>query len=213
LLESAERLINELSERARLDTLRKAEEEVRKHEAGVRHALVELRRLRDQEGILDPTAVATSTSQLLFQALSERIRLQNDLSSMSQSLNRDSPSMSVLRAQIEAVDSQIANLRSQLTSTAAASRTVASFLVRFEELEIQRIFAERLYTMSQSALERARLKAEQKQIYLVVFQPPAMPQEAKYPERITYGLIMPFVFLIFWGVFALIAATVEDHQF
>ncbi len=50
LIEVGESLVNTLSERARLDTLQKAEDEVRRAEARLRQSLVDLRRFRDEEG-------------------------------------------------------------------------------------------------------------------------------------------------------------------
>jgi capsular polysaccharide transport system permease protein len=66
--------------------------------------------------------------------------------------------------------------------------------------------------MAQDGLERARLRAEQQNLYISVFVPPSLPQEAKYPERLAFSFIIPVGLLILWGIFALIAAAVEDHR-
>jgi capsular polysaccharide transport system permease protein len=212
LIRAAETLINALSERARQDTLEKAEAEVRRAEAMVRRALLDLKGLRDERGILDPATTASGTSQLLLQSLAERIRLQNDLSVMSQALAQNAPTITTLKAQLEAVDAQIATLRKSLTSVEAQPGTLSAFLVQFETMEIQRLFAEKLYLLAQNALERARARAEQKQVYLTVFMPPSLPEEARFPERLVSGLILPVVFLILWGIFALVCAAIEDHR-
>jgi capsular polysaccharide transport system permease protein len=67
--------------------------------------------------------------------------------------------------------------------------------------------------MSQDALERARLKAEQQNIYVETFVQPALPQEAKYPERLALSLLIPLGLTVVWGIFALIAAAVNDHRY
>jgi capsular polysaccharide transport system permease protein len=213
LIRSAEALINRLSERARLDVLADAEAEVRRTEAGMRKALANLRTLRDREGILDPTIAANSTAELLLRALSERIRIQTDLSTASQVIGRDAPTLNTFRAQLESIDTQIAALREALTSNSGGSRTVSAFLVRYEELEIERIFAEKMYDLAQNALQRARLKAERQQIYLSVFVYPSTPQEARFPERLMNSLVLPFVFLVIWGIISLVYAAIDDHRY
>jgi capsular polysaccharide transport system permease protein len=210
-VEISESLVNKLSERARNDALREAEAEVRRTEGLVRDALVGLRIFRDQEGFIDPVSAANSTSHLLLGALSERVRLQSDMFVLSRAMGPSAPSITSLKDRIDGIDAQIEQLRGQLTGKSADGKTVSSALVRFEELDLQRIFAEKLYTLAQNALERARVRAQQKQLYLSVFVPPYLPEEAKYPERLALSVIVPLVLLIIWSIFALTAAAVEDH--
>ena len=211
-LSATEKLVNNLSERARQDTLAKAEEEVRRAEANMRKALFDLKALRDSEGILDPGAAASNISQLLLKALASRISIQNDLTIASHNLKPDSPTVKTLTAQLNAVEEQIGQLRQELTSKNSEASTLSSFLLRFEKLEIQRIFAEKMYVLAESALDRARVKAEQKQVYVSVFVQPTLPQEAKYPQRLAYSLIVPLLLLILWSIFALICAAIDDHR-
>ncbi len=207
----AEALVNRLSDRARMDALRKAEEETRRAEGLLQQALRDLRAFRDKEGILDPGSAATSTSQLLLGALAERVRLQTDMFVMSRAMAPDAPTVKALKDRIDGIEGQIEQLRGELTNKSAQARTVASALVRFEELEIQRIFAAKLFDLAQSGLERARTRAESQQLYLTVFVPPYLPEEARYPERLTMSLVIPLVLLVIWSIFALLAAAIEDH--
>ena len=78
-------------------------------------------------------------------------------------------------------------------------------------MELQRVFAEKLFAMAQSGLERARIRAQQQQVYLTVFVPPYLPEEARYPERLTMSFLIPLVLLIIWSIFALTALAIEDH--
>ncbi len=207
----SETLVNSLSERARRDALSKAEAEVRRTEGLLREALNKLRQFRDTEGYLDPAAAATSTSQLLLEALAERARLQSDMFVMTRALASNAPTLTALKDRIGSMDQQIGQLRGELTSSSRQSKTVSSALVRFEELELQRIFAEKLHGLAQGGLERARIRAEQQQIYLTMFVPPYLPEEAKYPERLAMSVIIPIMLLVLWSIFALTAAAIEDH--
>ena len=65
--------------------------------------------------------------------------------------------------------------------------------------------------MSQGGLERARIRAQQQQVYLTVFVPPYLPEEARYPERLAMSLVIPLVLLVIWSIFALTGLAIEDH--
>jgi capsular polysaccharide transport system permease protein len=206
ILKASETLVNDVSARARNDAMRRAEEEVRRYEAQVRAAL------RDSEGFIDPVSSATSTSKLLMGMLTEKIRLQNDYFTSLSAMSADAPTVRNQKSRLEILDKQIDEMKSKLTGNSAEARTISASLVKFEELELKRIFAEQLYTMAQNALERARVKAEQQNLYVSVFVPPGMPEEAEYPKRLSYSFVIPIALLILWGIFALIAAAVEDHK-
>lgn len=207
----SEALVNKLSERARLDALRKAEEEARRAEGLLQAALRDLRAFRDKEGILDPGSAASSNAQLLLGAMAERGRLQTDLFVLTRALAPDAPTVKALKDRIDGMDGQIEQLRGELTNKSTQAKTLSSALVRFEELELQRIFAEKLFTIAQGGLERARSRAQQQQLYLTVFAPPYLPQEARYPERLAMSLVIPLVLLMIWSIFALTGLAIEDH--
>jgi capsular polysaccharide transport system permease protein len=213
IIEASEKLANEVSERARRTIMHQAEDEVRRSEGLVRAALAGMEAFRDKQGFIDPLSAAQSTGTLLMQDMSEKIRLENDYFVVSKATSPDAPTVVGLKTRIDGIDSQIAQLKSELTGNSAAGRTIAASLATFEELELKRIFAEKLYTMAQDGLERARLKAEQQNIFISTFVQPAMPEDAKYPERLSLSLLIPLGLLIVWGIFALIGAAVEDHRY
>ena len=207
----SEDLVNKISERARIDALRKAEEEVRRADGLMQQALRDLRAFRDKEGILDPGATATATSQLLLGAIAERGRLQTDMFVLSRALAPNAPTVKALKDRIDAMDSQIEQIRGEMTNKSAQAKTLSAALVRFEQLDMQRIFAEKLFAMAQGGLERARLRAQQQQVYLTVFVPPYLPEEARYPERLAMSLVIPLALMVIWSIFALTGLAIEDH--
>ena len=208
----SEKLANDVSARARADTMRRAEEEVRRSEGMVEAALQDMRRYRETEGFISPIAAATSASQLLMQAMGDKIRMENDLFVATRAMSPNAPTLQDLKTRLQVVDDQIAKLKASLTGDSKEGRSVSTSLVRFEELELKRTFAERLFSMAQDSLERSRLAAERQNVYVSVFVPPGLPEEARYPERLGFSIVIPMGLLIIWGIGALIVATVEDHR-
>lgn len=212
ILSASEKLVNDVSARARADAMRMAEDEVRRTEGRVRKALIDLRAFRDSEGFLDPGSAATATSKLLMNVMAEKIKQQNELFVASRAMSSTAPTVKVIQSRIEVLDQQIEKLKSQLTGAASTEKPISESLAKFEELELQRVFSERLYQMARDALERARLRAERQNLYVSVFVPPSLPEEAKYPETLALSFIIPLVLLVGWGILALIAAAIEDHR-
>jgi capsular polysaccharide transport system permease protein len=213
LIEASEKLVNSLSARSRADAMSRAEEEVRKTEADLRKAFADLRAYRDLQGLIDPQSAANSTGQLLLKTMSERIVVQNQYYVASRAMDADAPSVVTLKNQLAAYDDQIAKLKARITSNGKENRTLSAAIVGYEELELKRIFAEKFYTMAQDALERARIRAERQNIYVTVFMPPGLPEEAQFPERLSLSFLIPIGLLIFWGIGALMAAAIEDHTY
>jgi capsular polysaccharide transport system permease protein len=213
VIEASERLANDVSTRARTTIMRQAEDQVRRTEGLVSAALADLRDFRDKQGFIDPVSAATSTSNLLMQAMEQKIGLENNYFVASKAMSPDAPTVVELKTQLDGLDAQIGQLKGQLTGNSADGHTIAASLVSFEELELKRTFAEKLYTMAQDALERARLRAEQQNIFVSTFVPPAVPQEAKYPQRLALSLLIPIGLAVVWGIFALVGAAIEDHRY
>src|SRR5579872_796009 len=213
ILTASEKLANDVSARARNDTMKWAEDEVKRAEGKVETALVNLRAYRDSEGYIDPVAAATSTSKLLLSSMAEKIKLQSDYFVAARAMSPDAPTVVTLKTRLQSLDDQINELKSTLTGNSPEGATIAASLVKFESLELQRQFAEKLYQLAQDSLERAKIKAERQNIYVEVFVPPALPEYAKYPERLSLSLLIPLGLLIVWGIFALTAAAVEDHRY
>lgn len=211
IIGASEKLVNRISDRAKRDTMERAETEVRRSESMVREALSDMRALRERVGFIDPVATATATSRLITQAMVEKIKLENDLF-VANRVSPNAPTTMQTATRLQSVNEQIDKLKATLTSDKTADNSLTKSLVLFEEAELKRMFAEKLYSMAQDALERARTMAERQAIYVTVFVPASLPQEAGFPERLHLSIAIPVSLLVVWGIFALLAATIEDHR-
>lgn len=212
ILEVSERLVNSISLRARADAMRRAEEEVRRADGLMRLALADLAQFRDSEGIIDPVRSADLAGQILLQLMQDKIQIEKELFIAQRVSSADGPGVAPLRARLESVESQIARTRAELAGDSQKARNLAAALVKFEELEVKRQFAESVYSFARDGLERARIAAERQTIYVTVFVPPALPEEVSYPLRLTFSTLIAIGLAVAWGTGAMICASVMDHR-
>jgi len=212
VLELSEALVNRISDRARRDAMAMSEEEVRRAYEMTQSALANLHQFRDSSGIIDPVQAGTEIGKLLLPLLTEKIRLESDLFVASRNLDDSAPTIKALKNQLDSAEQQIAGLRGKLTSTSGDGKTLTASLAKFEELDLQRQFAEKLYTLAQADLDRARQRADRQSVYLTVFVAPSLPEESRYPRRVAFPILILLGLSIVWSIGAMIVASVEDHR-
>lgn len=207
----SEKLINEISQRARRDALRRATEEVERAQGLMYEALRDMERYRNSEGLIDPVQTASETGKLLTKILADQITAEGELFVAKRSLSADSPAVRRLTTRAEGLKAQVAELRAQLAGREEA-RNVAASLAKFEEVAIKQKMAETLYSLAETGLDRARRNAEAQSVYLSVFVPPGLPQEYTYPKRFEYSAAIAVVLFVFWSIAGMIWLSVEDHR-
>jgi capsular polysaccharide transport system permease protein len=212
IVQLSEKLVNDISTRARSDALRRASEEVERAQQLLYEAISEMERYRNAEGLIDPVQTATETGKLLTKVLADQIAAEGELFVANRSLSADAPAVRRLTSQIQALRRQAADLRGQLAGNREEARNVAASLAKFEEVAIKQKMAETLYGLAEKGLDRARRTAEAQSVYLSVFVPPGLPEEYTYPKRAEYTLAIAAALFVFWSIAALIWLSVEDHR-
>ena len=212
VLELSESLVNRISDRARRDAMAMSEEEVRHAYEMTQSALADLRAFRDNSGIIDPVQSGTEIGKLLIPLLTEKIRLESELFVASRNLDDSAPTIKALKSRLDSAEQQITTLRAKLTNNDGNGKSLASSLAKFEALDLQRQFAEKLYGLAQADLDRARQRADRQSVYLTVFVPPSMPEEARYPRRIAFTILIFIGLAIVWAIGVMTLASVEDHR-
>jgi capsular polysaccharide transport system permease protein len=195
----SERLINDMSGRQQRDTLALAETEVKRAEQRLRKFRTALRDLRNDERIIDPKLQGEGINRMIEQIRLDRLRMEQELLTVTRSLSERAPQVQVLRSRIQAANEQIALLEGQLTAPVeAGDRTVSRAMLRFDELELERQVGEAQYTAALAALERARINAENQKMYLSTFARPVLAVEATYPKRFWFGFAFVLGFVLLW---------------
>lgn len=213
VLQESDALVNELSQRAKDDIIKRAEAEVHRTEGIYTAALNKLQGHQTSVGILDPERQASETGKLLSNLITKKIELDSRIFVINSSMAQNSPAYRQLTQERAALDVQIEKLKGELTGAAGSGdRSLAAALKNFSELETDRIMGEKLYEAARSNLAAAQEAALKKAIYLVVFVNPDVPQMSTFPNRISSPFILFLIMSVVWLTGALVWASVEDHR-
>jgi capsular polysaccharide transport system permease protein len=212
ILASSERLVNDLSSRARRDALRNAEEEVGRAEKRLRSALTRLRDFRDKEGIIDPRKTADATVALAGRVRDELVRADTELSTLKHYMRDDAPSIKMLEARVQSLEAQRRAVESEVTDTEKTrSEALSRVMGSDEQLESERTFAENTYQYALQALDRSRINADRQQVYLATFVRPTLPEEPLYPRRLQSVAVATGVAFAVWMIGGFILQSIRDH--
>ncbi len=187
----SERLVDGLSARARQDAVTEAEAELGRAETRLTKALVTMRDLRNQQSTLDPQHTAEGIGALISELRLEKIHLEQELTASKRGDVSDSaPQVQIMRTRVEVIGEQITGLEKLLTSRDdTETGTIAAKMTRFDAFELEQQIAEKQYTQAAAALERARVNAEGKNVYLATFVHPVLPQTSHFPKRFLFSLL------------------------
>lgn len=213
ILVESEKLVNDISRRKRTDTVAFAREEVARAEKRLKDARVAIEEFRNASGTLDPVKSAEATSRLLIALRTQKMEFENEIATARRTLSESSPSVQILSSRLKATSDQIATIESQLTSKGEGGDNPASRkLARYEGLELEREFAEKVYILTLAALERSRIEADRQQLYLVTFVPPGLAERSLLPNRPAATAVVFACAIAIWSVLSLLVAAVRDHN-
>jgi capsular polysaccharide transport system permease protein len=212
IVAASERLVNDLSARARRDALRNAEAEVAQSEARLKTILGEIRAFRDREGLIDPGKTAEATGTISFRLRDELVRANAELATLKSYMQDDAPAVKVLKARIRSLETQQRAVARDLTDRDPKREdTLSRQLGSYEQLESERRFAETAYQHALHGLDQARANADRQQVYIASFVPPSLPEEALYPRRWrSLGVVALIAFAV-WAIGGLAAQSIRDH--
>lgn len=212
IVAACEKLVNELSLRARHDALHHAEAELAQAEARLKTVLGEIRAFRDREGLIDPARTAEATGLLATRLRDELIKAKTDLATLKGYMRDDAPSIKVLTARIRSLETQRRLLAREMTDPdKARSDTLSRALGTYEQLESERKFAEAAYQLALRGLDQARGNADRQRVFIASFVPPSLPEEALYPRRWRSLGTAALIAFALWGIGGLAAQSVRDH--
>ena len=212
----SETLVNGISRRAQEDMITNAKKEVEQTAERLKQARVALQEFRNRWGIIDPVKTAEAAVTTIELLRKDKIKAENDLRVLRDSkLDEKSRGIQVLVATVGALDGQIKDLQSRLTTDGIVSNSehnLTQALLEYEGLMVEQTVAEKLNSSMQLILDRARIAAAKQQIYLATFVPPLLPTYSEYPAPFYALFAALFCFTVLWSSVSLVAAAVNDNR-
>lgn len=208
LLAGGEALINRLNERAAADAIVEAARTRDEAQARVAAAQLALTAFRNREQYLDPTRAAAESSQLIGGLLASVAQLKAERSQLAAEAP-NSPQLPVLNARINAFERQIAEERAKI---AGQSDSLAPKVATYEELTMQREFADRELAQATARLASAEQEARRQKLYLERIVNPSLPDSPTQPRRWYAVLTVLMSTLLAYGVGWLLWAGVREHR-
>jgi len=207
LLEFSEQLVNQLNERARLDSVGTFQREVDATEQKIATLQTELTTYRLQQKMLDPKSAALGPLELLSQMNAQQTNARAQLAELLKN-SPNSPQIPLMQTRITSLDKLIAEQRGKITGD---NNSVATALTEYERLDVQKLLAEKTLASALASLQQAKLEAQRQQLYLETIAQPNLADYALYPKRvISFGTVVVSC-LLAYGIAWLLIASVREH--
>lgn len=215
LKELCEKLVNDISNKARKSQMEFARAELDRAEARLKDVRRQETEMRTDQRTIDARKEADGRIQLNTKLRGDLAELQSQYNSLTTYMDPKSPRLTVLKNQIAALKTQIAEMQSQVGtgdgSESADNAVSASAITRYDQLQTDIEIASKLYESSLSNYEAARAQANNDQIYLATYVQPSMPEVASYPRSIFDTFLIFLASFGVWVVLTLVYYSIRDH--
>ncbi|UOM33674.1 hypothetical protein [Acuticoccus sp. I52.16.1] len=213
VIEKAENLVNDISLRAREDSVRSAQREVDIAETRYADARKAVASYRGTTQEISPEKTAEARQTVVSKLESDVANMESLLTSLRSTMSENSPRVVYVRNQIEAMQRQIDAERRRVAvgEEGQDESVLTERLSLYEELVAEREFALNQYQSSYETLEAARVDALKQQRYLTVFVRGDAPEEATYPQAMRWTAIVAVTSFLIWGFIILVSAVIRDR--
>ncbi|WP_172326946.1 hypothetical protein [Mangrovicoccus sp. HB161399] len=207
ILDESATLINDLSRISEGDAIDEAKQDLTIAEERLKKARVAVAEFRGSSQFVDPSAVVAGQEGVisaLESRLAEEMISRDAL--VGTTTREDDPRLERADRMIEAIRQRIADERANVGSDQAPA------VGTYEELLVDRQFAEQAYTAALGAYDSAVAEARRKSRYLAVHIKPTLAASSIYPQRITLGLTCVGFLTVVWGIAMLVLMSVRDRR-
>ena len=214
IVAQSQTLINELNAAARADLMRFAEADLQDARIRLRLAREALTEFRIRTQIVDPDSDIQGRMGVLNNLQQQLAQSLIDYDVLAENTNQTDARVVQANRRIEVIRARIAEERQTFTLQGAtfSGQDYPTLMAEYENLTVEREFAERDYGLALAALELARDNAARETRYLAVYIRPTLAESAQYP-RAAMILGLAFVFLgLTWSILTLIIYSIRDRR-
>lgn len=212
LVRMSEQLVNRLKERAAINGITFAEKEAEKAQQRLKRVRTELAEFRIKEGIVDPNGNVGTNIELTKNLRANLLQLQTELSSLNkQAIGMGSASAKVLVSRIEATQDQLRAQEREMSKEREANGALVSVVGRYEQLDLDRQFAQAMALSTLQALDQARANAAAQHLYLTPYVMPTRPESSAYPKRLYSILSAGAVLMVIWVTGFMVVRSIREQ--
>ncbi|KQW54774.1 hypothetical protein [Ensifer sp. Root127] len=211
-LTAADEMISRISDKAKQDLVERGQHDVLLSLEEYRRALDDLRKYQNETGILDPISSAKMLSTIVGKLTEQKLELMVNLKSLEAADADKTARGRQLRRSIEALDEQIQLRQNSLAGNSKTDTQLSNHLTEFSRLETRRIVAEALYEATVRNLDTAKSTALKRTTFISIFSDSHVPEESRYPDRLSQWLILSGGLFTLWMTVTLIWMSIEDHR-
>ena len=209
-------MINRLSAIAQEDATRYARDELTQSIERLKQARSTLTRFRNVNQIVDPNASISSQMGLLSSLQFELAETMIDLNMLSrQTARKNDPRVLEANRRAEVIRNLIAEERRKIgidpTQTEAGT-AFADIVGEYENLEVEREFAEQAYIAALAAYDAANAEARRQSLYLAAHVRPTLAEAPEEPKRLTLLLLCSLFLFLIWAILVLAAYAIKDRR-
>ena len=209
LADAGNQIVKRFAEQLQTDALKVTHNEVDRSEERVKSIEAKLTQFRLAHDLIDP-GKSSETILGVVAALEGSLATAQAQLKATQSYQRsDSPQVKQLELQVASLQGQLDAEKKRLTGDDGSLAPVVS---AYEQLMIERGFAQQDYTTALAALEAARAAADQQHLFLVRVVDPTAAQEAEYPRSILIIVSMFVCLSVAYAISWLIWAGFHEHS-
>jgi capsular polysaccharide transport system permease protein len=214
IYDESSKMINQLSQSAREDATRYAEEDLAAAVERLKSARDSLTSYRLANQIVDPNADIQAQMGLLTTLQTQQASALIEYDLIYENGNANDPRVEQARRRLDVIESRIAEERRKFGVGGGDDGGVeyATTISEFESLTVDREFAQAAYAAALQALDGARADANRKSRYLAAYIKPTIAEKSQFPQRnLILFVITGFAFLI-WAILSLVYYALRDRN-
>lgn len=210
ILGYSEAMVNDLAEKARQDSIRFAEKQVRMAEDRLRKARAAIVELQGKGADLNPQESAAAALTIRSQLQGELAKARAELSATQAFMRSDAARVVALRQRVSSLAQQVERENRRMVDPTGGDG-MNTALAEFEPAVLEKEFSQTAYASALKSLEVARAEAGRQHRYLATIARPSLPDEATYPRRIYGILTVFFVSIAAFAIGSLLVAALREH--
>ncbi len=214
IIEESSKLINELSDIARSDATKYAEEDLKLSLSRLKLARQRMTLFRSETRIIDPLSNIQGQMGLLNSLEAQLAEIFIDLTLLKETSRPNDPRIEQGNRRIAVIEKLIEKERQKfrINATTSGRKDYSTLVGEFENLAVEVEYAQQAHLATQTLLDTARAESQRQSRYLATYAKPSLAQSSRYPERFLNSVIVAIFLLIIWSVGVLIYYSLRDRR-